>query len=107
MNTPPATFTSVSVDSAAGAAPNANRMTSAFLNRLSLSAPRNCVQKKGAKRRVPRSWNWLTRVASRSRSAAGRPDEERQRRERADRDHHVAREGDGVERRSLRRESAV
>ena len=31
----------------------------ANLKRLSLAAPRNCVQKSGAKRRSPRSRNWL------------------------------------------------
>src|SRR4051812_39060079 len=31
----------------------------ANLKRLSLAAPANCVQKKGAKRRWPRSANWL------------------------------------------------
>ena len=39
MKTPPAIFTSVSVESVKEAAPNANRMTSAFLKTLSFSAP--------------------------------------------------------------------
>jgi hypothetical protein len=59
MKTPPARLINVSVETAAVAAPKAKRMTSPFLNRLSLSAPRNCVQKKGAKR-LPRSRaSWL------------------------------------------------
>src|SRR4029453_4969004 len=39
---------------------NATRMTSAFLNRLSFSAPRNWVQKNGANRRARRRATWLT-----------------------------------------------
>jgi len=56
MKMPPARFTSTSGDTGAVAAPNANRITSAFLKTLSLSAPRNCVQKNGANRRSRRSW---------------------------------------------------
>ena len=41
------------------AAPNATNTTNAFLNTLSLAAPRNCVQKNGAKRRWRRRSNWL------------------------------------------------
>ena len=51
-------------------APNANRMTRAFLNTLSLRAPRNCVQKNGANRRVLSSALWLIR--SRLRPSATR-----------------------------------
>ena len=40
---------------------NANRMTSAFLNRLSLRAPRNWVQKKGPNRLALSSSSWPIR----------------------------------------------
>src|SRR5262245_49201168 len=60
MKIPPARLISVSVDMTVVAAPNANRMTRAFLNRLSFSAPRNWVQKNGANRRARRRATWLT-----------------------------------------------
>src|SRR5262245_46959938 len=60
MKMPPARLINVSVEMAAVAVPNANRMTSAFLNRLSFSAPRNCVQKNGANRRARSRATWLT-----------------------------------------------
>src|SRR4029453_12591869 len=60
MKMPPARLISVAVARAAVAAPNANRMTSAFLNRLSFSAPRNWVQKNGANRRARSRATWLT-----------------------------------------------
>src|SRR3990172_1589449 len=66
MNTPAARLTVTS-----GARParpavwNAIRMTSAFLNTLSLNAPRSWVAKNGPKRRSPRSLNWLRSVICR------------------------------------------
>jgi hypothetical protein len=40
-------------------APKATKTTNAFLKTLSFAAARNCVQKKGAKRRCRRRSNWL------------------------------------------------
>src|SRR3954471_17771876 len=52
MNTPPARATSCSGDRPASVAPwKVMVSTSAFLNRLSLKAPQNCVAKRGQKLR--------------------------------------------------------
>src|SRR5438093_698330 len=54
-------LTSVFSENTAPPIRNANRMTSAFLNRLSLRAPRNWVQKKGANRLALSSSSWPIR----------------------------------------------
>src|SRR5207245_11185432 len=50
VSSPVLRLTSVFSENATPLIRNANRMTSAFLNRLSFSAPRNWVQKKGPNR---------------------------------------------------------
>ena len=73
MNTAPARFTSVFASAPLmPAAWNARKMTSAFLNRLSFSAPANCVQKNGAKRRSRSRSNWLGACIGCRGSGAGR-----------------------------------
>ena len=58
MNKPAARLTNVSVSFAVWLTmPNVTSTTSAFLNRLSLKAPRNWVTKKGPKRRCFRRSN--------------------------------------------------
>ncbi len=61
MNSAGATFTQdVGVDvESARRRDSVSRITSAFLKTLSLNAPRNCVPKKGAKRRSRKRPNWL------------------------------------------------
>src|SRR5438552_3536555 len=54
-------LTSVFSENTAPPIRNANRMTSAFLNRLSLRAPRNWVQKKGPNRLALSSSSWPIR----------------------------------------------
>ena len=60
MNTAPIRLTIVVASSdVAVAASKVTNTTNAFLNTLSLPAPRNCVQKNGAKRRWRRRSNWF------------------------------------------------
>ena len=60
MNTAPAAFTSKfeSIPTSV-IPPNAMKIIMPFLNTLSFIAPKNCVQKNGAKRRSPSNANWL------------------------------------------------
>ena len=59
MNSAPITSPAVCGVSRSLCSWNVTSTVNANLNKLSLPAPRNWVQKNGAKRRSRSSWNWL------------------------------------------------